>query len=274
LADLEQKLKHPQGASATSPEKRTALLHELVRFEAAYVRAQEAGFDQQPEIARKIKAFIVDQYLQQQLKDNLEAAPVSGAEIEEYYRQHADHFTSEEKVRFAIIQFGFSPKADDERKLKILRMAESVRAEAAAYEGSERSFGALAQRYSQDQATRYIGGDAGWLSRTADSRWAPAVIEAAFALANPGHLSAVIQTSNACYLVKLIEKKEAEQRPLTEVAEAIRYQIVIEKRHRAQEAIYDKMISGLQIEINHALLKSFPAPPSPPKSVTFALPGS
>ena len=145
--------------------------------------------------------------------------------------------------------------------METLRKAESVLTEARRLDASERSFGVLAQRHSEDQATRYGGGDAGWVSREEHGRWIPAVTDAAFALVKPGDLSPIVETANGCYLVKLIERKAAGHRPLAEVKEAIGYRLAVEKRQRTQQQFYETMKAGLKIDINRPLLDSL-APPT------------
>jgi parvulin-like peptidyl-prolyl isomerase len=272
-AEIERRARGRSGSFAQTDE-REALLQEMVNFESAYLRAKEAGFDQKPEIARQIKTFIVDRFIEEQMKGKPEAPTVSDAEIADYYRAYASRFALPEKVRFAVIQMGFSSKATEEKKAEALCKAESVLAEARALGGSNGGFGALAQRYSEDQATRYLGGDAGWLASGEKGRWDAAVVDAAFALKSAGDISPVIQTANRLCLVKLIEKKVAGCRPLEEVAEAIRYKLALEKRHRQQEEFHEAMTAGLKIEINRALLETISAPPSPPHAAPPALPGS
>jgi parvulin-like peptidyl-prolyl isomerase len=277
LADYEAELaRRARGRSGSfaRADEREALLQQMVNFESVYQRAKEAGFDQKPEIARQIKTFIVDRFIEEQLEGKPESPAVSDAEIADYYRAHASRFALPEKVRFAVIQMGFPSKATEEKKAEALRNAESVLAEARALSGSNGGFGTLAQRYSEDQATRYLGGDAGWLARGEKGRWDDAVVDAAFALKSAGEISPVIQTSTGLYLVKLIEKKSAGYRPPEEVAEAIRYQLALEKRHRQQEEFHEAMTAGLKIEINRALLETISVPPSPPHTAPPALPGS
>lgn len=272
-AELERRARGRSGSFARTDE-REALLQEMVNFESAYLRAKEVGFDQKPEIARQIKAFIVERFMEEQFKDQPESPAISDVEIETYYRNHASHFATPEKVRFAVIQLGFSPKAAPEKKLDVLRKAESVLAEARTLNVSERAFGALAHRYSEDQATRYLGGDTGWVSREVPSRWDNAVVAAAFALAQSGNLSPVVKTSTGCYLVKLIERQSAGHRPLEEVSDAIRYQLAVEKRHRTQQEIHEAMAAGLKIEINRPLLEAMPTTASSQPETPPALPGS
>lgn len=258
-AELERRSRGP-GDAYLRPERREALLKEMIDSEALYLRAKAAGFDQKPEIARQIKQLIANNYLETQLSNRTETGLVTEAEVGAYYESHSARFATPEQVRFAVIEFRFSPKAADERKVEAIRKANQVLAEARALPGSERGFGLLAQRYSDDQATRYAHGDAGWVSRNGSSRWLPDVTGAAFALKQRGDLSPVITVSNGCYLVKLIERKDAGRRPLEGVKEAIRYELAQEKRQRSQQELFDSLKAGLKIEINQPLLESIASP--------------
>lgn len=277
LADYKAELgRRARGRSGrlTRTDEREAVLQEMLNFESVYLRAKEAGFDQKPEIARQIKAFIVERFIEARMEGKPESPAVSDTEIANYYRAHTSRFAIPEKVRFAVILIGCPARATEEKKTEALRKAELVRVEARTLGDSERTFGVLAQRHSEDQATRYLGGDAGWLVRGEQGRWDTAVVDAAFALKRVGEISSVIRSSNGLCLVKLIEKQSAGFRPLEEVAEAIRYQVALEKRHRQQEAFHEAMTAGLKIEINRALLETIPVPTAAPHATPPALPGS
>jgi parvulin-like peptidyl-prolyl isomerase len=248
------------GDAYARPERREALLKEMIDSEALYLRAKAAGFDQKPEIARLINQLVANRYLETQLAGSVEKPIVTEAEVGAYYENHNDRFATPEQVRFAVIEFRFSSKATDEKKGEVIQKANQVLNEARMLPVSERAFGLLAQRYSEDQATRYARGDAGWESRNGATRWLPDVVDAAFALKQPGDLGPVITVSNGCYLVKLIEKKDEGRRPLEEVKDAIRYELAQGKRQRSQQEFYDSMKAGLKIEINQPLLESIEAP--------------
>ncbi len=271
-AELERRLRGRAERSADIQAKED-LLESLVNAEAVYTRARQAGFDQRADISRQIKEFIVQRFIEEGLQDS-STVPVSDTQIAEYYRDNATSFATPAKIRFAIIEFRYSTKATDAKKQEVLQRASAILADAASSKASELTFGALAQRHSEDQATRYAGGDAGWVSRDESTRWPSTVIEAAFALDKPGGLAPVIATSNAFYLMKLLERKEASRRPLEEVAEAIRYQLAIRNRHQVQDTFYKAAKADLKIEINHALLDLIPVPASGPVSSIPALPGS
>lgn len=269
LADFEAECKRRSGGHSgafAGPEQQQVLLKEMVNTEALYLRARAAGFDQKPEIARQIKRLIVSRFIESQLGDVEKPPVISDQQVQSYYQEHIGRFAEPARVRFAVIEFRFSSKATAEKKAVVARQAERVLTEARALPPSTRGFGLLAERYSEDQATRYLNGEAGWVRCDGSSRWNPAVLEAAFALKNAGDLSRVITVSNGCYLVKLIEKRERTTRPLQSVEQNIRYQIAQEQRQQSQAAFFDSMKAGLKIQINRSLLESIGETSLPPEA--------
>lgn len=259
-AALERRARGRSGAFARA-EDRAALLEELVTQEAIYQRALASGFAQRPEVVRQIKRFVVEQYRATELPADPGLPEVDDEEIDRAYREQLDRFTTPEKVRFAVIQFGWSPKAEEERKVAVARQAGSVLAEART--AGDDVFSELARRHSEHQATRYRGGDAGWVSRDEGMAWPLEVIHAAFSLKQPGELGPVIIADNGCYLVRLIARQPAGHRPPAEVRAALHYELAVRKRDRLQQEFAALMKAGVSIEINHALLECIPAPNAP-----------
>ena len=82
----------------------------------------------------------------------------------------------------------------------------------------------MAQNHSEDQASRYRGGDIGWLTvGDTNAPWDPAMLAAVSKLAQPGDLAPVVSTPEAFYLVKLVERQPASVRPLEAVKDGIAY---------------------------------------------------
>jgi parvulin-like peptidyl-prolyl isomerase len=263
LSEFKTELEHRSRGGSSHyplPEQREALLNEMIDSEAVFVRAKAERFDQRPEVARQIKRLIVSQFVEARLTAEKQTPAVTDAELQDYYNAQGEKFATPEQVHFAVIAFRVSAKATEEKKTEANTKAEQVLAEARSLPDSERAFGLLAQKYSEDQATRYSGGDAGWVSRNGGSRWAPEVIQAAFALKKRGELAPLVSSANGCYLIKLMDKKEAGHRPLPEVKDAVRYDLAQQKRARSQREFFDSMKSDLSIEINRPLLQSITPP--------------
>ena len=122
-------------------------------------------------------------------------------------------------------------------------------------------FGLLAQEHSDDQATRYQGGDAGFITRASSKvRWDHTVRDAVFALQRPGEISPVIRAPDGFYLLKLIERKPAQTAPLEQVRERIERQLLASEQKHAREAFDQSQRRGLSVEINEPVLRSLAAP--------------
>ncbi|HMO65306.1 MAG TPA: peptidylprolyl isomerase, partial [Verrucomicrobiota bacterium] len=158
-AELERR-SHGRSGAFARPEDREALLEELIRTEVLHLRALEAGLDRRPDIARQIRRFLAERYREEHFPDAGQLPPVTESELAAAYAAQRDRFTVPAEIRFAVIRLGSPPRADTERKAAVLERAEALLAHART---EEAVFGELARRHSEDQATRYRGGDAGWL---------------------------------------------------------------------------------------------------------------
>ena len=254
-AEMQRRAAGRSGAFAGAAE-REALLQELIKRESVFARAQAEGFDQTPALRRQMQDLVVDHYLEQHLRTTSAPAVATDGEIQRFYEQHREQFVVPEQVCFAVIEIGCSPKATKEKQDELRQKAESILGLAQNEAGAGAFFGQLALRYSEDQATRYIGGDAGWVSKGQPTRWDPAVSKAAFALGEPGELSPVVRTENALYLVQLIERKAAGRRPINEVKAAISYQLEVARREQTEQRFFEQLRSGQVIEINRTALES------------------
>ncbi len=120
----------------------------------------------------------------------------------------------------------------------------------------EVAFGELARLHSEDQPTRYRGGDCGWVSRDRPIfRWPPKVLDAMFALQTPGELSPVIEAEDGCYLIKLIDAKPAQITALGEVREAIEKRLTQQAVEQRQADFNREALAGLRVELHPDLLE-------------------
>ncbi len=242
------------------PKEKQALLEEMIRSEVLYQKAQAAGYDKDPQIAASLKRMITAKYLEDQLA-RMASPKVSAEEIADYYRSYPERFGTPAKVRVALIEFKVARTATAEKRAETARRAEAVLAEAKAAPSADGTFGLLAQNYSDDQASRYRGGDIGWLDvGVTNSPWAPAVLAAISRLTQPGDFAAVIETPEAFYLARLVERRQASLRPLEGVKDGIEYLVARQKEQEQQQTLYNLLKQGLKIRTNQALLESISLP--------------
>lgn len=246
-----------------------AALGALVGFEATLAQVRSTGFDRDPATVAAIERLLVARYEERELAA-AEAPVVAEEEVRAAYASDAARYAIPAAVRGGVLFLKSSPKAAPEQRATVAAQAEQLRTLAQAADGT--AFERLVREHSEDQATRYQGGDTGWLSAGADKNgWDPAIAEALRALQRPGDRAPVVATPTGFYIVRLTGTKPASTRPLTEVGPAIRHQLQQARREQATAAFHARMRAGLDIRTNAAALalivvpdSSTPRPPALP----------
>jgi parvulin-like peptidyl-prolyl isomerase len=236
------------GASAAR-ERKLAVLETLVRSEAIYAKAKLAGFDQRPEIQEQIKNLVVDRFVEKQFKPQ-QSEPTE-AEVRAYYKANIARYQHSGAVRGAIMFLKCSSAATAEKRAELRAEAEALLK--SAMSADESTFTALVARRSDEQATRYRGGDTGWQKRE-DRLYETQLVEALFAVHMPGEFAPVVETARGIYIAKLFEKRQPGSKPLAEVKDLIRYELARDKAEQAEREFYAVMKGGLDIRTNLTLV--------------------
>jgi parvulin-like peptidyl-prolyl isomerase len=261
--ELARQHRHDRSNPTTS--QKLAALEALIQTDALYAKAKAAGFDRTPEMESRIKNLIVVQFKETHFpKMNL---TVTDQEIERYYGENKARYATPLEVRAAVILLEAPVHATAEKQNEFREHAESVLAEAKAAANSQ-AFADVVHRHSADQASRYRGGDIGWL-RSGNSFADSKLIEALSKLEKPGHFAPLISTSRGLLIAKLLEKKDAGFKSLPETRDTIRYQLTRLKAQQAEADLQASIKNGLAIQINESLLESVTLPAEqndPPKT--------
>ena len=237
-----------------------AALDDLVRHEATLAQVRLSGFDRDPAVVAAVERLLVARFEERGLAA-AEAPVVSEEEVRAAYAADAARYAIPAAVRGGVLFLKSSPKAAPEQRAAVAEQAERLRIQAQAADGP--AFERLVREHSEDQATRYQGGDTGWLSAGADKKgWDPAIAEALRALQRPGDCAPVVTTATGFYVVRLTGTKPAATRPLTEVGPAIRHQLQQAKSEQSTAAFHGRMRAGLDIRTNTAALARIVAPDS------------
>ncbi len=263
VEEFAAELRERQGASPVKLDPRR-LLDESVEREIFVQTARHSGLESDREIRELIRDILVAKLKERVLTPQLEAATVSDAEVAAAYEKSRVEFTTPERVHLAVL-FQEAPAGADAVGRQRLGAAQS-RAQPVSNSRVE-SFGALAVEFSQDQETRYRGGDIGWVERGRHpQRIDDAVIEVGFALPAAGAMSDVIWGKNGVYLVKLIERRAPAAAPLASVEPAIRARLLREKREKIESAYLEKVRAAVPVELHPELLPASAASTDlPPK---------
>ena len=244
--------------------KKQALLDEMIKREVQIIAAKKAGYDTDPAIVKTLENMMVTKLREQQLKKILAKLTISEDEIAEYYLANSKKYSTPAMSRAAIIHFAVSDKATKEKQAEVKARADKVFKLAQTLPESVTGFGALAAKYSEDQASRDVGGDVGWLVQGRNRHSLDdAVIKAVTTLNNKGDMVFPLRGKDGYYLVKLIDKKLVQQKKLDQVSRNIRLILRQQKYQQAEE----KWLLSLKEEVSpvivhQAVFKSVQPPPS------------
>lgn len=253
--------------------RKEALLDEMVRREVLLAVARKAGYEKDPEVMESFERLIIGKYISDHLEPKILAVTASDREVGLFYAEHRDSFSTPAQVRAALIRIAVPARASAEKKAELRVRAETARNEAMALGAGTPSLGSAAVAYSDDQASRYRGGDTGWLNAgDRNLRWGKEISDAIFALKAPGELSPIIESPEGYFIVKLMERKEAQTPPLDRVRDAVRQRLLQEKRSQVEKEFMAQLRKQVRVSVDHELMRSVPVPREQKPQAPPALP--
>jgi peptidyl-prolyl cis-trans isomerase D len=165
--------------------------------------------------------------------------PVSDADVEKYYTEHASEFETPHQVRAAHVlatvgQTGGS-EAEDKAKAKVADVIRRAKA------GED--FAKLAAAVSEDPGSKGNGGELGYVSK---GEMVPQFEAALFAL-KKGELSPEpVRTQFGFHAIKVLDIREASRKPVKEVSPQIRGKLAADAAEAAAKAKADELKPPLQ----------------------------
>jgi hypothetical protein len=239
-----------------------AILNELISAEAAYVNACKEGLDRDPEVLEELHQLVINKYRAREL-ERLQPAEPTEADIQERYRRDASRFTQPEKKRVAILVLKIPGKATEEKRAEAEQRAAALLEQARKLPSNVTTFGVLAANKSEDETSRYLGGDCGWVLRGQPFyRWDGKVTEAIFGLKERGEFAGPLIVENEIYLLRLIDSAPPETKPLAAAHEQLTFEMRRERQELQRRAFAAKQREGLTISIDRERLDSIPIPES------------
>lgn len=251
-------------------------LEERIDAEALVQRAIDLGLDKDPEVRRSWENILIARLRATQLEPRLTNALPSKEQIRQYYETNQAQFTEAAQRRGAVLFLEVPQKSSEERRQKVRQRIDEARAKALDLVGNKpdtRGFGALAIEYSEDQPTRYRGGDLGWLTAgRVDGRFDPIVSETLFSMSGVGSISDVLTTPRGFYLVRLLEEKGQRVKPLESVEALIqqkllftgRQQLESDWKREARAAVKVETYPEVLAKLREALPATETKPDAPP----------
>lgn len=252
----------------TNMANRRVLLDEIARTETLADAARRGGYFDRPEVRQAAQRQAI-QLFQEEVRSAVPAP--TDAEVAAHYAAQREKYSLPPRVRLALIRMALPAASAPEKRAAVRRRAEQARAEALALTNTPH-FGGVATVYSDDPLTRYLGGDAGWMAEADASARYSAQVQSALASLEKAAVSAVIESPDALYLVKLMDRAAAQSLPLDTVRENIRIALA---RERQQRALDEKLgAHPAKVWVDEKLLAALPVPPPPAGAETRRLPPS
>jgi parvulin-like peptidyl-prolyl isomerase len=241
------------------------VLQELIDQEAAYQKAVRSGFLERPETRQAIRTMVVGQYLESREQEVQITNALTPEVLRGYYDLNRARFMRPPAVNAAAIRLEWRPKATEEKKAETLATARALREKAVAEASAQASFGHLAAEHSTDQATRYRGGEMGWMTREqAKLRLPAAAVTELFRLAKAGEVTEPVVTELGIYLLKLIGARGEELRPFDEVRPQIEHELARHRQADREARLRELVRAGLTIQVNQEQVERVvPAAPAP-----------
>ncbi|HEX2749620.1 MAG TPA: peptidylprolyl isomerase [Verrucomicrobiales bacterium] len=276
--DFDREVQRRLAKHVPVPDK-NALIEEMLGRLAAVTRAKQAKLDGDAETKREMENVLIAKLRAQELEAKLNAATVTDAELKAAFAAGAAAYSHPAKVRMAILHLQGDMKMSDAKRSELRsRMEEALKKAAEAPApggrgGAATGFGQIAAEYSDDQVTRYRGGDLGWLDEGNYSyRWPKPVLEAGFALPQGG-VSGIIEADNGLYAIMKTDHRDGGSTTLEEAAPSLRHDLLVKKRAEIEAAFLKENRSLTNAEIRQDVLATVTLPAAAsPAQVTASAP--
>ncbi len=273
-ADFEAEVARRAALGQPIPSKE-ALMEEMVARESFLARALELGLADQPEVRRRYENILLAELKERELNPRLAEAKISPETLRA--ADSGDLRPSPAQVRLAALRISVNARTSPEKRVRFAERLSEARQKALQLPAGELGFGPLAVDYSDDQSTRYRGGDLGWfdLGRTNYSL-PPELLAAGQNLVRPGSISEVFPTEHGLFLVRLMERREGGQRSaagsdpylhqklLARERKQIEANFAAEARAHARVQINSQALASLQLDLSQGLAHAETIPPALP----------
>ncbi len=243
------------------PDKE-ALLEEMINRELLVQKARAAGLENDPDFRRSYEGMLASRIQERELTPRLDAVKAPAEAIRALYEKNLAQYTRPAKARLAFIYIKIEPRMSPEKLSEAEARIQEALKLAKALPPSSRGFDRVAVDYSEDQASRYKGGDVGWFDQgRAAYRWPAEVVSAGFALKTNGEISGVIRATNGFYIVSKLESRDSVITPLEQVQTSLQRGLLTEKRQEAEAAFRRETRAFVAVEsFTQALAKvQYPA---------------
>jgi peptidyl-prolyl cis-trans isomerase C len=238
----------------TTLERKKEFLDGLIRFEVLAAEADKQGLMNDPEIQVAVRKLMVQKMVQRYFQDAGGAKDLPETELRDYYEKNKAEYFRPARVRLAAITF-LAPAGSPQRGAKgaaARKAAGEVKAQTAK---NPLAFGQLAQKLSEDEASKAIGGDLGFKSREdLVKAYGEPFAAAVFALKD-GVVSGVLESTQGLHVIRVAGRQEELNRPFEQVKDQLGAKLFRERKQKEMEAWVKKLKDQARIQVDDAALE-------------------
>jgi peptidyl-prolyl cis-trans isomerase C len=221
-----------QGAMYDNEQGRSVILEELVASRLFSLSGAKAGLDQTPEFKAMVDNVIQQTLARAAVENLMKDVTASEEEAKKFYDENPAQFESPEQIHVRHILVSDDVTSSDKIALILDDLNKGV------------SFDAVAVNQSICPSAPQ-GGDLGFFGR---GQMVPEFEEVAFALQNPGDISAPVLSSFGWHIIKLEEKRPASAVAYDEVKPQILQYLENEKKTQKYRETLDELRKEYRIE--------------------------
>ncbi len=255
--DIERDRRLESGRPVTDSK---SLLDDMVLREALLQRARQRGIDHDPAVRRELENILIGKLRDTELLSRLDAIEVTDEEVAAEYERRISEYTRPAKVRLAMLFKEIQPGMSDTRRSELKQLMAEAKTKALTQPAkggrgpAAMGFGAVSIDFSDDQISRYRGGDIGWLEPGRfDYRWPREVLAAGYEL-EQGRISDLIETDGGMYLVMKTDQRSSQMTPLETVRQSLKQAIVASQRKKLDQDFRDESITSAGVVVNEDVL--------------------
>jgi len=245
------------------------LLKEMVDRMALVERARKAGLTDEDGTRRRIESLLIARLRELQLDPAIGKVEVSEQELKSTWQERSSGMARPGTDRFAILFQATDAKSSDSRRAEARERLEAglARADASPAPGGRgpaaSGFGAVAIDCSDDQVSRYRGGDIGWIARDLEQTRFPAAVIEAGRMLEKGKRSAVIEADDGFYAIMKTDSRPDGMPRFEEVAETLRHELLREKRRAIEQRFISESLDLAKARLNADAARGINLPASP-----------
>ncbi|MDA3923258.1 MAG: peptidylprolyl isomerase [Kiritimatiellae bacterium] len=258
VPDLEAELLRykKRGRSVFSKKE---MLDRMIEFKSQAQRARSLGLQKDPVVERQIEHILVTalRKKEQPLPDieipDEELKKVYDADISKYTRPAADRLA----ILFLKVEKNASPQkqADVRKRMDEAKTKADQQPVNSGRGSSMQGFAQLSMTYSDDQVSRYRGGDIGWSNRNSPSPRVPEKVWNIGVALKVGGVSDIVETPVGLYLIKKTDSRPESATPFEKVRVSIRKKILAERRMVVEKDFSEACLAWAAPKINEARVK-------------------